>query len=297
MKKILLALAAAAAFSGSAYAADLPARMPMKAPPPIVPIVNWTGCYVSGGFGFGMYKNNHDGIVTGPNNDGGGTTYPVGTIVTSTQSSGGEGWLGKVGGGCDYQFPGTTAFGSWLIGAFADYSWSNMRGQFLTNTHFFNDGSAETNVGTLNQSGNWAVGARVGWVVVPQFMTYLNAGYTEARFDAVNFTNQIIPQIGNNSMLGMPSQTFHGFFVGGGTEYALGFLPGLYLRSEYRYAQYDGKTTNTFCSGASVTTGGAPSCGGVGPSGFAERQTVHDQKVTTELVYRFNWGGSVGSRY
>jgi len=292
MKKLLLALTAAAAFTGSAFAADLP----MKAAAAPLPVANWTGCYLAGGFGFGMYKSNHDEIVTGVNN-GGGAQFPVGTIVATNQTTGGDGWLGKVGGGCDYQFPGSTTFGRWLIGAFADYSWSDIHGQYSTNAFFFNDGSAETNIGNLKQSSNWAVGGRVGWIIVPQFMTYFNAGYTEARFDSVRFSNLLIPQIGNNTNLVLPSQTYHGWFVGGGTEYALSFLPGLFLRSEYRYARYDGKTTGTNCLGASTLTGGAPSCLTVGPSGFAERSKVYDQKVTTELVWRFNWGGPVVAKY
>ena len=46
MKKMLIALTAAAAFTGSAYAADLPARMPVKAAPPPLPVASWTGCYL-----------------------------------------------------------------------------------------------------------------------------------------------------------------------------------------------------------------------------------------------------------
>jgi outer membrane immunogenic protein len=245
-----------------------------------------------------MYKNNHDEIATAAPNAG-NNVFPAGTILTGTQSTGGDGYLGKVGGGCDYQFPGNTPFGSWLIGGFADYSWSNIRGQYSTNGFFFNDGSAESQVGQLKESSNWAVGARVGWVVVPRFMTYLNAGYTEAHFDGVSFSNVITPQIGANSMLNLPSQTYRGWFVGGGTEYALGLLPGLFLRSEYRYSQYDGKTTGTNCLGASVLNpgGGVATCAGVGPSGYADRSKIIDQRVTTELVYRFNWGGGVVARY
>ena len=39
------------------------------------------------------------------------------TQLTPTVSTGGEGWVGTVGAGCDYQ-----AGSRWLIGAFGDYN-------------------------------------------------------------------------------------------------------------------------------------------------------------------------------
>jgi outer membrane immunogenic protein len=55
MKKLLLALTAAAAFSGSAFAADLPARTYTKAAPPIM-APSWTGFYIFGGVGGGLWS-------------------------------------------------------------------------------------------------------------------------------------------------------------------------------------------------------------------------------------------------
>ena len=55
MKKLVLALTAVAAFTGSAMAADMAPRY-TKAPPPIAaPVANWTGCYIAGGGGYGIY--------------------------------------------------------------------------------------------------------------------------------------------------------------------------------------------------------------------------------------------------
>src|SRR5262249_52887934 len=56
MKKLILALTAIAAFSGSALAADLPARTYSKAPMMPEPIQNWTGFYLFGGFGYGLWE-------------------------------------------------------------------------------------------------------------------------------------------------------------------------------------------------------------------------------------------------
>ncbi|WP_409364878.1 DNA-binding protein [Bradyrhizobium sp. JYMT SZCCT0428] len=65
MKKIVLALAAVAAITGSASAADLGARPYTKAPPPVAPVYNWTGFYIFGGGGGGIWSANGGVDVTG----------------------------------------------------------------------------------------------------------------------------------------------------------------------------------------------------------------------------------------
>ena len=55
MKKLVLALTAVAAFTGSASAADLGARPYAKAPVAVAPAYNWTGFYIFGGGGGGIW--------------------------------------------------------------------------------------------------------------------------------------------------------------------------------------------------------------------------------------------------
>jgi len=56
MKKLLLGMVGLVAVSGSAMAADLPAR-PYKAPPPIVAVYDWTGFYIGANGGWGDSRN------------------------------------------------------------------------------------------------------------------------------------------------------------------------------------------------------------------------------------------------
>lgn len=296
MKKLALALAATAALVGQATAADMAVKAARPVAPPVV-AYNWTGCYISGGGGYGLFTNDHDQIKTGPTAD---ATFPVGTVTQGNTTTGGRGWFGTVGGGCDYQFGGVGIFNNLLIGAFGDYSFTDLHGDYTTHGFNFADGSAEILTGRMKMTDNWAVGARLGWVVVPQFMTYFNAGYTEARFDGFNLFNTSAPFIGVNSNLAVPAQTHKGWFVGGGTEYAVGFLPGFFLRSEYRYTTFDGQSNGLNCLGASPAGPANPvqSCLGAGPSGWTDRSTVHSQMIKTELVWRFNWSGpAVSARY
>src|SRR5205807_10648875 len=99
-------------------------------------------------------------------------------------TSGGRGYFGTVQGGCDYQFP----VGAWnfVVGAFGDYDFANMDGRHISNTLL-------NAVGTENLSSQWAVGGRVGWIALPGLLTYFSGGYTQAKFDRVNYTTVIGP--------------------------------------------------------------------------------------------------------
>jgi hypothetical protein len=71
--------------------------------------------------------------------------------------------------------------------------------------------------------------------------------------------------------------TYTGWFIGTGYEYALGFFPGLFWKTEYRFSDY-GTDRVALLAGARDT----------GDS-FDQRKCV--QTVRSELVWRFNWGG------
>jgi len=260
MKNLLLAsFTGFVVASGSAFAADLP----LKAPPPPPPSVSWTGCYIDGGVGYGMWNQDHY-LETNPG------LVPI----TSSTTNGGRGWMGRVGAGCDVQAS------RFVFGAFADYDFMNLNGTNEPPDLLFGGISMS---GTEKQSGAWGVGARVGYLITPGLLTYFNAGYTEARFDQVNFYTTLLPTAPTG--LSMPATTYHGWFIGGGEEYALGFLPSVFWRTEYRYAQYQAVDVPIV-----VTATGAP-------TGFGENNTKYTQTITTGLVWRFNWGGPVVSRY
>jgi outer membrane immunogenic protein len=286
MKKLLLGIATLTTIAAApAVAAD----MPVKAVPLVEYHYSWTGCYLAGGGGYGMFNAEHDQSVTGP--IALGVPFAVGTRSTATENAGGKGWIGTVGAGCDMQFGG-----KFLVGILADFDWSNIRGQTDTFSRSFGDGSAIASVGTLRQKSSWDVGGRAGWIVVPQLLTYVSGGYTEARFDAVDFTAKLVPFIGNATGLQLPAQTRHGWFFGGGTEYAISALPGLFWKNEYRYSSYRAGTASLNCVAASV--GVAATCtGATGATGFSDRYSINVQTVRTELVWRWNWGGSVRAAY
>src|ERR1700745_4188465 len=155
------------------------------------------------------------------------TAAPAYASFGREQTPGGSGWLGKVGGGCDYQFSPASGWGNWVVGAFADYDFMDLRGHLGTVAGAF--------LGTEKESSAVAAGGRIGYLVTPQILAYINGGWSSTRVDSVSFANVTD---GTASGFALPGHTFSGGFIGGGTEMAVAALPGLYWRNEYRYAGY-----------------------------------------------------------
>jgi outer membrane immunogenic protein len=276
MKKVVVILAAIAAFTGSAVAADLPARTYTKAPVAPVATTTWTGCWISGGGGYGISRTDHDERI--PSNP---TFAPI-----PNSTSGADGWLVTAGVGCDYQFNNR-----WVVGGFVDGNWSDISGDYQTRI----TGSGDATVGNWRERWAWAVGGRIGYLVAPSVLSYLNAGYTQARFDDINLNRVIGTPLFTGIQL--PGQTFDGVFVGGGVEYALDFLPGLFLKSEGRASIFSRKDVLPTCVSAGTV------CAGPGIPGRITFATDIDSRrpityaAKAELVYRFNWAGPVVAKY
>jgi outer membrane immunogenic protein len=230
MTRILLATVAlvAIAMTGPTNAADLPLPSPAvyKAPPPPAMVYNWTGCYVAGGGGYGTWTQ--DAFATNP------TTQPV--------TNGGRGWFAQGQAGCDYQFRLPVSFWSpnVVIGAFADYEYAGsngIRGDLVIPGGLF---------GGENMPWTWSAGARAGFLVTPKFLTYFDGGYTQANFNQVNFQTAI-----SGAPFGafVVANTYNGWFLGSGFEYGFDLLPGLFLKTEYRYSSYNTAILPTFFTG------------------------------------------------
>jgi outer membrane immunogenic protein len=255
----------AASALGSANAADLPMPAPAYSAP-LAPVYNWTGCYVGGGGGYAFWQQDSF-VVT-----------PGGVPFTASQSNGGKGWFGQGQVGCDYQFrlslPLFTFFSSEVvIGAFSDIEGGSINGS----------SSFPGFTGSERQSSTWAVGGRAGVPVTPRFLTYVDGGFTQARFDGVNYNFAFAG--GGPSGLGLAAQTYNGWFIGSGFEYAFTWLPinGLFLKTEFRYSQYGGN------NGVNVPlTGGV---GGIPVTGASLNSQKATEFISTELVWRFNWFG------
>jgi outer membrane immunogenic protein len=259
MRRILLGVAALFGSICAAHAADLPARYPAKAPavaPAAVPYT-WTGFYVGGAFGYGLWDINS--IVVPPSG-------PQGTV-----NNGGRGWVGQAVVGYDYQF--SVANFNLVAGVFGDYSFGDMVG--TANFQFAGAGFS-TMTGVEKERSFWDVGARIGWLVTPQILSYFNGGYTEARFDGMNLT----PVVAGTAPLSTLASTYHGWFTGGGVETQITSIPGLFFNTEYRFASYSSATL-PINGGAAIAGPGTP---------ISLKLEPHVQTVMSGIRYKFNWG-------
>jgi outer membrane immunogenic protein len=259
MKKLVLALTAVAAFTGSALAADLPARTYTKAPVMPEPVYNWTGFYIFGGGGGGVWDADNYSL-----------NATTGNASTISQRQGGDGWFGTVGAGYDWQFNS-----SWVAGIFADGQFGSLRGT-LTDP-------ASSLAGNVKLQDTWAAGVRLGYLVAPNVYSYVNAGFTESFWSGAT-----LGDFGGHAVATTPSFNRNGWFVGGGVENNLNIFgitaPGWFMKTEYRAASFNRATL------------GESNLAGL-PTNSATSFQPFVQTISTSLVYRFNWGGPVVAKY
>jgi outer membrane immunogenic protein len=275
MKKLIIALTAVAAFTGSASAADLAARPYTKAPPMMAPVYNWTGFYIFGGGGGGLWDADSNVKSTGVVGGLGGFG-PAGTALSRDQRTGGDGWFGTVGIGYDWQFNG-----KWVAGIFADGQFGDIHGS-LSDPFFGTEGREKLRT-------SYAAGARIGYLVAPNVLSYVNAGYSGSQWSGTTQTF-LTPPITASATT--PSFHRDGWFIGGGFENNLDIFgitaPGWFMKTEYRSAFYNRVTLpETF----------APGSGFAGLTGTAVTFKPFVQTISTSLVYRFNWGGPLVAKY
>ena len=108
-------------------------------------------------------------------------------------------------------------------------------------------------------------GAGIGGRPTPQVLTYVNGGWTSTRFSGVDFPR---------GQIKLPVQTFSGGFIGGGAEFAVAAVPGLFWRNENRLSSY--RATDLQFSVAGM------------PIAFFDHQSATVQTITTSLIWKFH---------
>jgi outer membrane immunogenic protein len=241
MKGFVGALVALALGSAVAAAAD----MPVKAPPPPVPILNWTGIYVG--------INGGVAAMNGPS-----MSYVDGAInayvpVTVDPSNSSVKAIAGVHAGFDYQLNGS----SFVVGAEVDWDWTNLKnsaatGLLCSGPPFRGQCGgvrALSDNAFFQTSVNWLASARgrVGYAW-NQWMVYATGG---TAFADVNYTGNlnctgVIPTFclgGGQFMRSSASETRVGGVVGAGFE----FKPARnwVLGAEYLYYHFSGDGSST----------------------------------------------------
>jgi len=264
MKKLVLALTALAAFTGSAMAADMAPRY-TKAPPPMPVAPSWTGFYIFGGGGGGIWDADTSTRLTS-------TLAPL----TINQRQGGDGWFGTVGAGYDWQVNS-----GWVAGIFADGQFGSLRGTIQDPI-----GPIGLVSGTEKMQDAWAAGVRVGYLVAPNVLSYVNGGYSGSHWSGTSLFSTV-----SGVGVGEHTNSFNrnGWFVGGGFENNLNMFgisaPGWFWKTEYRSAFYNRSNITELFDGTNT------------PVGHDINFKPWVQTISTSLVYRFNWSGPLVAKY
>lgn len=137
--------------SGVASAADLA----VKAPRAVVPLYNWTGCYIGGNAGGGWSKMD----LTRSQID----TAPPTVMQDNFGSSKGSGFLGGAQVGCDFQ---TTNL---VFGIEGQFDFGNVKG--TANVPALAGFTASNNLKEL-----YLITGRIGYLWTPQLLGYVKVG-------------------------------------------------------------------------------------------------------------------------
>ncbi|RAI45842.1 outer membrane protein [Rhodoplanes roseus] len=208
MKKLLLATVATVTMMGCAGAADLSARMPMKAPPPVMaPVFSWTGCYI-GGYVGGAW--NADSTVA---TDLNGYVAP-GSWGYKTDSS----FIGGGTVGCNWQPIGSP----FVLGLEGELGYLSMSGSAY-------DPLSGGAVVSSTKVGDWygMITGRLGYSW-NRALIYAKGG--------VAFVN-VENTIATPAFIASVSETQATWTVGGGVEWA--FDMNWSLKAEYMYIGVD----------------------------------------------------------
>ncbi|MFG1477523.1 outer membrane protein [Xanthobacter sp. V4C-4] len=215
LKRALLGVSALALLAGSASAADLSTRYPVKAALMPAQLFSWTGFYVGGNVGWGFASNSFSATS-------GGLTY--GYDVGSS-----NGFIGGLQTGYNFQFANNV-----VVGAEADLEFADIGKESLLVGGPAGGFTASSNVDYFG-----TIRGRLGYAF-DRFLPYFTGG---AAWGKTGFTG---PWAVSSDGVRW------GWTVGGGAEYAL--TNNWTVKAEYLYIDLGDKTV-TYPSGESVTGG------------------------------------------
>ncbi|MFS8037303.1 outer membrane protein [Xanthobacter sp. AM11] len=216
LKRALLGATALALLAGSASAADLANRYPVKAAPIPVQVFSWTGFYVGGNVGWGWVSNSFDY-----------TPFALPTYSYNLGDS--NGFFGGFQLGYNYQFANNV-----VLGVEADFDWADL-------------GTSNTIIGgpvggaLVSQNVDYfgTIRARAGYAM-DRFLPYITGGAAWAK---TSYTDPFAVSYDN---------TKWGWTVGAGLEYAI--TNNWTVKAEYLYLGFDDSKTN-YVNGDQLSVG------------------------------------------
>ena len=217
MKNLLGGIAISTLLAAPGFAADLPARMPVKAPPPVVAAVyNWTGFYIGGHVGYASGRSKTDVLPPDALDCGGGPSC-------ESVSHSVRGAFGGAHAGYNWQV-NAIVFGVEVEGGYI-----GAKGTAFSPTtpdHFYS-----TKYGAYG-----AFTGRLG-IAIDRVLFYGKGGAVVAHIKNEAFDDFPTP---DPEHLGRKSGARLGWTAGGGIEYA--FNSNWTARAEYLYMRFKRET-------------------------------------------------------
>jgi len=221
-KKTALVAIAILAFAASyqANAADMPIKAPRyKASVPVA-AYDWTGFYIGGHGGYGLFIDNHTAVTANPD-------FPAGFQFDEGRSDGG---FGGVQVGLNYQIR------QWVIGIEADYSWANIKGSTTTFSPIV---AGDRTVNSTEIDWFYTVTGRLGYAW-NNWLLFVKGGYVRGQITG----GSTLFNAAGVALTGHSTRSIQedGWTIGTGFEY--GFWSNWSAKFEYDYFDF-GTTQQT----------------------------------------------------
>jgi outer membrane immunogenic protein len=273
MKRLGFGIAIVTLAALPAFAADLPAHFPTKAPVMVATVYNWSGCYIGGNAG-GKWASTTDDVTIAASTAFAATTTSFSRDRASTFIGGGQ-------IGCNWQS------GNWVFGLEGDADWqrwSTTRTLGATAVAPFAAGN------TFDVRSDWQASARgrIGYAW-DRTLLYITGGaaFTNVRVGSNFAAITVFP-----ATVASDSKTLVGATLGGGFEYA--FTNNWSFGVEARYSWYG---TQTFNAGSVAVANGGALAPGLVFAPATQTIKLDTLEVTGRLNWKFDWGGPVVARY
>jgi outer membrane immunogenic protein len=276
VKKSIACIATLLAFGIANATAEEMAVPPSQFITAAVPYLAWTGFYVgiNGGYAWG-----NSSVAFTPND----------SAAAAGTCGGGGAPKGQCIGSVDFRRDGAVAGGQfgfnwqvnshWLIGAEADYQWSNLDGSVSSSFRLGNVGATNM-VASQTVESFGTIRARAGVVLAPPLLLYGTGGlafgqvHENLRVPAVA-TGGLSPAggfsyactIGTACFAGSAAQTLFGWSAGAGAEYAI--TTNLIFRTELLYVHLSAPTVTAIATAVAAGTSPASIAAGFSPVYFA----------------------------
>jgi outer membrane immunogenic protein len=275
VKKSIACIAVLLAFGMAGAMAEEMAVPPSQFITARVPYLTWTGLYVgiNGGFAWGnssvAFAANDPAALAGTCGGGGA---PKGQCINSVD-------FRRDGAAAGGQFGFNWQVNShWLVGAEADYQWSNLDGSVNSSFRLGNVGTTNM-VASQTVESFGTVRARAGVVLAPPLLLYGTGGFSFAQVHE----NLSVPAVatkglaaggfsyactvGTACFAGSASQTLLGWSAGAGAEYAI--TSSLIFRTELLYVHLSPPTVTATATAVAAGTAPASIAAGFSPVSFA----------------------------